>query len=409
MAGVTYIGLLRGNPAFRRLWFGTIVSFLGDWLTTVAVVTMATQLSDSSLAVSGVLIAKTLPIFLVSPWAGPLADRVDRRVLMIGTDVVRAVLVLVMVGCYLVGSLGALLVVLTCRTVVSGVFIPARTASVPDLAVGDQLPVAMALNGGTWSTMLALGAALGGLLTETLGVTGALLVDALTFLGSAAILWGLPALPPTDDPSERKATFTDGLRYLRGRLYLPVLLLQKTALSLSGAALVVLPLYAGGLFEGYDGPLYLGLLYAARGCGALVGSMGMRKLLGDDPDTMRRAMVPAYGLLAVSYVGMGLAPDYPYALAAFAVSMVGSGMVWTFSGTLAQQATERSYRGRLFSLEFGSTMLMSAVASLVGGIVLDAGVDPQVVVSAIGACFVVPLGVWAATLTIARDIEPRTS
>lgn len=401
---ITYFGLLADNRDFRLLWLGTVVSFLGDWLTTVAVITIVRELSSASLAVSGVLIAKTLPIFLVAPWAGPLADRVDRRVLMIATDVLRALLVVAMIGCYLTGSLWLLLVVLTVRTTVGGVFIPARSAAVPDLAGGPQLPVAMALNGGTWSVMLAFGAALGGVITQELGVIGALVVDAFTFLGSAALLWGLPPLPPRDGSEEGGSSFLEGLAFLRGRLYLPVLLVQKAALSFSGAALVVLPLYAGGVFTGYEGPFWLGLLYAARGLGALVGSMGVRKVLGDSPVRMRRALLPAFLVLALSYWAMAGAGSYAFAAAMFAVGMVGSGVVWTFSGTLAQLATPRHVRGRLFSMEFGLTMLLSATSSLVAGMVIDAGVDPRDVLTVVGGLFLLPLVLWAGVLALAPDV-----
>lgn len=401
---MTSLGLLSGNRGFRLLWFGTVVSFLGDWLTTVATLTIAKDLQDTSLAVAAVLITKTLPIFLVSPWAGPLADRVDRRLLLVGTDLIRAVLVLVMGACYLAGSFWAVLLVLTLRTMVGGVFIPARTAAIPDLTTERELPVAMALSGGTWSVMLALGAALGGVITQYMGILGALAADALTFLISAAFLWGLPALPPGEPDEVGGTGFVDGLRYLRGRVYLPVLLLQKAWLSLAGASLVVLPLYAGGLYVGYAGPLWLGMLYAARGVGALLGSMGIRKLTGDAPGTMRRAILPAYASMALAYVGMALAPTYPLATAMFALGMIGSGAIWTFSGTLAQLATERQVRGRLFSLEFGLSMLVSAATSLVTGAALDAGTSPRTVLLVTGALHVLPMGLWAWVLFAAPDV-----
>ncbi|MCA9566540.1 MAG: MFS transporter [Myxococcales bacterium] len=380
------------------------MSFLGDWLTTVATMEIARQLSDSSLAVAGILVAKTLPIFLVAPWAGPLADRVDRRWLLVGTDLLRVVLVLVMTAFTIAGSFGGMLVALTIRTAVGGVFIPARTAAIPDLAAERELPVAMALNAGTWSVMLAVGAALGGVITQQLGVVGALGVDALTFLVSAAFLWFLPPLPPREEGTATPdTTFREGLRYLRGRVYLTVLLCQKGMLALSGAALVILPIYAGGAYAGYVGPLWLGVLYASRGVGSALGSMGMRKLVGDSTEHMQRALVPAYAVLVVAHLGMAFAPSFPLAAAAIALAMVGMGMIWTFSGTLAQYATERHVRGRLFSLEFGLSMLGTTVVSLVTGAALDAGFTLRAVVCVVAAVLLAPLALWAAVLRWAPD------
>ncbi len=404
---VSYFGLIRHNRPFRLLWLGTVVSFLGDWLTTVAVLTLVTELaSDSSLTVAAVLIAKTLPIFLVSPWAGPLADRLDRRRLLILTDLLRAALVVGMVVFYQLGNLTGVLATLTLRTAVGGFFIPARTAAIPDVAKGPELPVAMALNGGTWSVTLAAGAAIGGALTSSLGVTGALFVDAGTFLLSAALLWGLPPLPPRPSTEPGDPGFLEGLRHLRGRIYLPTLLLLKAALSLAGASLVVIPIYAGGLFPGYRGPFYIGILYAARGIGALIGSMGMRKVLGDEPTRLRAAIAPAFLLLATAYLAMGLAPTFPVAATAYAVGMVGSGMVWTFAGTLGQLATERSFRGRLFAMEFAMVMLVSAATSLVAGAALDHGLSPRELLLGVGALYLLPAAVWAAVLRWAPDVQP---
>ncbi|MCB9675105.1 MAG: MFS transporter [Alphaproteobacteria bacterium] len=404
-----YLQLLRENRGFRLLWGGTVVSFLGDWLTTVAVLTMVGELSDSALVIAGVLIAKTLPIFLISPVAGPLADQHDRKTLMIATDVIRAVLVLAMIACWWARSVELLLVVLTARTLVGGVFIPARTAAIPDLAADEELPAAVALMGGTWSVMLAIGAALGGVLTAWVGITGALLIDAATFMGSAALLWGLPALPPHDHETVGRATFVDGLRHLRGRIYLPVLLLLKSANALSGGVLVLLPLFAGGIFADAQGPLFLGLLYAARGVGALGGTMGVRLVLGDALRTLQWSIVLGFGILGTMYVLMSQAPSFPGVAVCLGFSAVGTGMVWTFSDTLGQMATTREVRGRLFAMEFGLTMLASSAASLATGALVDAGVDPRTVLAGLGVGSLLPAVVWAGVLVLGRDVQRTTT
>jgi len=407
-----YLRLLLSNRGFRLVWAGTVVSFLGDWLTTVAVLTIATELSDSALVVSAVMIAKTLPIFLVSPVAGSLADRVDRRLLMIGSDLGRAGLVVAMIACYWARNLELLMAVLTLRTLVAGFFIPARTAAIPDLTDAHELPVAIALSGGTWSVMLAVGAALGGMLTAWVGVTGALALDAVTFLGSAALLWGLPALPPRDETSAGSPGFIDGIRVLKGRVYLPSLLVLKSTLAVSGGVLVLLPLFATEasgrgvpMLPGAEAPLLLGLLYASRGLGALVGSMGVRLAVGDAMRTLQWSIVPAFGILSLMYVGMSYAPNFAVLALCLGVAMVGSGVVWTFSGTLGQLATEREVRGRLFALEFGLTMLVSSLASFGMGGLVDAGVEPRRALLGLAVLSVVPGVLWAAVLLLGPDVQ----
>lgn len=404
MGAPGYAELLMTNRPFRLLWAGTVVSFLGDWLTTVAVITVVRELSDSALAVSAVLVAKTLPIFLVSPWAGPLADRRDRRALMVGTDLVRAALVLALLVCWWARSLPAFLAVLTLRTMVSGVFIPARTAAVPDLAPGEQLPVAMALTSGTWSVMLAVGAATGGVITALIGVSGALWLDALTFLASAALLWGLPPLPPRDAAATGGTGFFDGLRTLRGRVYLPALLSLKAAQSISGGVLVMLPIFAGGMYPGAVGPLYLGALYAARGVGSLIGSMGLRAWTGDGVDVMQRGITPAFVAIGAMYAAMAYAPTFGALALCLAAATVGTGVIWTYSGTLAQLATEREVRGRLFALEFGVTMLASSAAAVGIGALLDLGVTPRQAMLGLAATALIPGLAWAMVLRFGHDV-----
>jgi MFS family permease len=403
--GLGYAALLAQNGPLRLLWLGTVVSFLGDWLTTVAVLTVAQELSDSALVVSGVLVAKTLPIFLISPWAGSIADRMDRRDLMVATDLARAALVVLLIGAWWMRSLPAFMLLLTLRTLVSGFFIPARTAAVPDLAPGEQLPVAMALHSGTWSVMLALGAALGGVVTELVGVTGALVLDAFTFLGSAWLLRGLPALPPHASTSGRGTGFLDGLEVLRGRVYLPALLSLKAAQAVTGGVLVLLPLYAGGLYPGAVGPLYLGLLYAMRGVGSLVGSMGVRTVFGDAVDTMQRAIAPAFVGMAGMYALMAVAPDFWLLSVALGLAAVGTGAIWTYSATLAQLATDPDVRGRLFALEFGVTMLATSVVSLLVGGLLDAGLSPSAAMFGLATVTLLPGLAWTAVLRFGSDVQ----
>ncbi|MEZ4318090.1 MAG: MFS transporter [Myxococcota bacterium] len=401
-----YVELLRVNRPFRLLWLGTVVSFLGDWLTTVAVLTMAHELSDSALVISGVLIAKTLPIFLVSPVAGPIADRVDRRFLMIASDLVRVGMVFGMIACWWVRSVELLLVVLTLRTLAGGFFIPARTASLQDLVTPEQLPVAVALNGGTWSVVLAFGAALGGVLTAWVGIEGALFVDALTFLASAALLWGLPPLPPREEGSTERPTFVDGMRHLRGRVYLPALLCLKASMSVSGGVLVLLPLLAGGVYTGAEGPLFLGALYASRGVGALLGSMGWRLVVGDRVVALQWSIVFGFTLAGVMYGTMAVAPSFVVCALALGIAAVGTGIVWSFSDTLAQLATTREVRGRLFAMEFGITMLGSAFVSFGTGALVDAGMTTSAVLAGIGVVSALPAVGWAAVLWAAPDV-PR--
>ncbi|MBX2800107.1 MAG: MFS transporter [Myxococcales bacterium] len=400
MSAPTYAGLLRSNVDFRRLWLGVVVSFFGDWFTTIALYAVAQELSTATQAISAVLIAKTLPIFAVSPLAGPLVDRFDRRTILLVTDVARSVLTLGLVVAYWAGSLPAVLGVLVLRVAFSGVFIPARTAVIPQITNTRELPVAMALSGGTWSVMLALGAATGGAVTAWVGITGALLIDSVTFLVSAAFLWGLPSLPPQSSGDESAhATFADGLRFLRGRVLLPVLLLCKSGLALASATLVTLPLYGNGLYVATASAAWVGVLYAARGLGALVGSVGVRKVVGDQSAVLGLCMIPGFLWTGAWLVGSSMAPTIGWASLCYGAAAVGNGTVWVFSGIIAQRTIPQGFRGRLFALEFGVMTLVSASSSWLAGLAMDeAGFTPQQVNLAAGGLMVLPALIWSIAL-----------
>jgi len=164
-----YVALVRRNVHFRRLWLGNLISLLGDWFNTIALYTLVSELTGSPFALGGVFLTKLLPWALASPLAGLLVDRFDRRRLMIGADLVRAVIVL---GFLLIdepGEVYLVYVLTTLQVVVTAVFQPAKSASIPNIVRTDELLTANALMSATWSVMLALGAASGGLVTAWLG------------------------------------------------------------------------------------------------------------------------------------------------------------------------------------------------------------------------------------------------
>lgn len=393
-----YLALLRANPDYRRLWLGEVVSFFGDWFKVIALYTVVQQITDSAVAVSLVVVGLTLPTFLVIPIAGPIVDRFDRRTVLLVTDLVRAVLVAGLVAAHHLASLPLLYGVLVLMVGCSGIFIPARTAVIPQITRHGELAVAMALSGGTWSVMAALGAAVGGLVTHLVGVDGAFALDALSYLASFALLWGLPHLLPSGEAAPEEAGLRAGFRYLGARPYLRALLFHKPMMGITGAALAMLPIFGTAVFA-VGGPLYIGILYSTRGLGALVGSMGVRRVIGDAERTMCLALVPAYGLMSLGLATVAWSPVFSLAALGYLVLMIGQGTLWVFSGTLIQHASDSAFRGRVFSLELGFMTLVTSTSSLVGGSAVDAewaGVRGVVAVCAV--LLLAPGIVWAFVL-----------
>ena len=120
-----YVQLLRQNADYRRLWIAEVVSFFGDWFNAIALYTAVEQLSGRTEAVAAVFVAKMMPMFAMTPVAGPLIDRFDRRRLLIGTDIARALCAVGLIVAYRAQSMSWLIGLLVVMMCFSGIFMPA--------------------------------------------------------------------------------------------------------------------------------------------------------------------------------------------------------------------------------------------------------------------------------------------
>ncbi len=180
---VGFVSLLKKNKAFRRIWLAQIVSELGDWFNLVALLLLLkkyTPHAQEAHAAALLLIVEAIPAILWSPLAGIVADRFNRKQLMIAADLSRAVIVL---GFLLVrdsNTIWLLYVLSAAHFSISAFFEPARSAIIPQIASSAELEVANGLSGATWSVMLAVGAALGGFLTFILPLPIAFIIDSFS-------------------------------------------------------------------------------------------------------------------------------------------------------------------------------------------------------------------------------------
>src|SRR6185503_3613890 len=159
-AQVGYWQLLRRNRSVRRLWFAQIVSELGDWLNFVAQLQIINMFSSSAQAAGLLIILQLMPLMVFSPISGIVADRFDRRIVLIAADLLRAVIVLGFLTIDRPEELWLLYVLAALQFSVTAFFEPARNALLPMIADGEELITANALTGVTWSVMLAVGGAL---------------------------------------------------------------------------------------------------------------------------------------------------------------------------------------------------------------------------------------------------------
>src|SRR5512144_2774742 len=173
-----YWRLLRGNRDFRLLYLGSLISLGGDWFLTVALLDLVLQLTGSATLASLMLLCQSLPIFLVTPFAGHVVDKVDRRKLMILVDLMRTAACLLPLLARTPALLPFAYAGVIIISVGSAYFEPASQAALPNLVRAEDLGPANVLMGSTWGTMLAVGAGIGGLVTMRFGRDVSFIVDA---------------------------------------------------------------------------------------------------------------------------------------------------------------------------------------------------------------------------------------
>ena len=403
-----YVALLRGNPAFSRLYGAQLISFAGEWFATVALLGLVLELTGSAAAASLVLVLQTGGFAAVAPIAGVIADRLDRKRLLVAANTARAPLPLL----FLLGGQPDMLwlVFLTIALLAAGaaVFEPTSSASLPNLVDREHLPEANVLIGSAWGTMLAVGAGVGGLVAATLGREAVFVINAATFATSAWLISGIrrPLQEPRDQATDPPhPPFLDAARaaiaFARGHRLVGAFLLSKTSFGFGTGIVALLAVFGAEVFGAGDAGI--GMLFAARGLGAVSGPFLARAILGT---TDRALLVGILASLVTIVVCYGLFPLAPViAVAALLVfgAHLGGGAQWTLSTLGLQRATPDALRGRLFSFDYALVTMTIALSTLLAGVVADA-VSPSAAVWTMVALIAVAGGVWAL---IARPLLRR--
>ena len=362
---------------FRLLWAGMTVSLLGDGIFLIAMAWQAYELWNAPAALSLLGIGMTIPMIAFLLPAGVLSDRLDRRKLMLYSDASRAIVIAALAVLSLTGLLNfwELLVVVALYGAGTAFFTPAFEAIVPDIVPAADLPAANSLDQFVRPIALRLaGPALGGVLVATLGTGTAFAVDAASFGAStvAIFLMRPPAHPRSEHVESSLSAVKEGLRFVRGRVWLWGTLLSATIayLAFMGPAEVLLPYVVKNELHASAGDL--GLVFAAGGIGAISAAliMGQR----GHPHRDVTFMYATWTLATLAVAGYGLATSSWQLMVAcllFNALETAGTIVWA---TIKQRHVPASMLGRVSSLDWLisigllplSFALTAPVATLVG-------------------------------------------
>ncbi|HJP66732.1 MAG TPA: MFS transporter, partial [Actinomycetota bacterium] len=340
---------LRQSRDFRVLWIGELVSMVGRQITVVALPFQVFVLTHSSFAVGLIGLAQLIPLVLFTIAGGAVADRVDRRSLILVTEAGMAgsTVLLLLGAIHGHPSLWYLYTATGLQAGISGINWPARSAAVPNLVSRDRLPAALALNQIMFNGSMVVGPALAGLLLSRFGLRWAYAADVASCVAAIGAAWLLRPLPPKREETTRVSGWADireGFAYLRGRRVLLGTFLIDLDAMIFGMPRALFPVLALTVF--HVGPSGLGLLYAAPAIGALLGAL----TTGWVGRVSRQglAVIWAVALWGAAITAFGLSGRL-FALALLFLAIAGAADVISavFRGTILQLSVPDSLRGRV--------------------------------------------------------------
>ena len=384
---------------FRRLWGSTLVSSLGSWIQLVASGWLVLQLTNSPFWLGMNSLAGALPILLFSLFAGVLADRVDRRRMLLAAQSTAAASALTL---GLLTALGVVqvwyvLVLTFCSATAMAFNMPAWQALVPNVVGKERVMNATGLTSAAFNGAAVLGPALAGLILSTFGAAACFLVNAASYTAMIWAIWSISTeCVGTNARTNLLESLGEGLHFIRRHRVVFALFWLATIASLLGRSYIqLMPVFARDVLQG--GPRLYGVLMAASGAGALVGSLATAALSHFERKGL--LLLASAAVLGGALVGFGLSHILVLSLGLLVLVGGGTTLYMGATTTLLQHNVPDEIRGRIMSvysliaagfMPLGG-MLLGSAASLTGnaGLVVAAG-GTIVVVSALAVGSVLP-------------------
>ena len=346
---------LRLDRDYRWLWSGQVISGMGNQITRLALPYQVYTLTGSTLAIAALTIFQLVPILLFALGGGALADAVDRRKMLLVTQVGLAACSLGLLLLTLRGD-PPLLALFAIAFVAAGLFAveqPARSASIARLVPAERIPAAIALNQLNFQAASIVGPAVAGVLIATVGLVGAYAVDLFTFLATFVALLSIKPIPPLAAAVRPGlAAIREGLRFVRGRPPILGSYVIDLIAMIFAMPTALFPVLALDVFK--VGPVGLGLLAAAPAAGAFVGAV-FSGWVGRVTRIGRAVVLSVVGWgLAITAFGLTAVVATPWA---FVIGLVMLGIAGAsdmlsavFRSTIAQLETPDELRGRVMSI-----------------------------------------------------------
>ena len=374
-----YVSFFLRNSKFRRLWFASVISWIGEWFNTIALFFLILEYSGSELLL-GILFSVRMALFAISqPIVGVMADRFDRKKLMVFSNILQvgfALSFLLVDGeedmWWLIGVSGVMMLL-------HGFYVTAERAALPNIVADEDLLTANAISSASWSASLCIGAMLGGIVVSEWGTDAAFILDALTFVVGALFLIPMK-IPQTIDEKLMGPIFSTafrniktGWKRIKEDKRLLRLVFAKSSWNLAGAGLAgVFLVLAGGDIDGYGAAFGFGLFFFARGIGTGVGPLMARTFFKDQNKwpALIGLLVSLSGFFYF-FVGFTLDITLPLTILLIIMAHAASGANWVLSTVLTQMWVEDEVRGRVFSMDMLILGASAALSTTTAGFLVD--------------------------------------
>lgn len=367
-SGRRQLDLLGRAPAFRLLFVAAFASGFGTWIAVIALTVDVFDRTHSAKWVSALLIADFLPAVLIGLLLGPLVDRISRKLLMIGADVVRLA---VFIALPFNDSPLRIVILAGIAGFASGFFRPASYAALPNLVAEPDLAHANSLLRTIENLTTTSGTLLGGVIAAASGPHFAYGLNAASFLVSALVLCGIPGRVMQAGTAVSRGhlrDIADGFEVVRRSRALVAVLLSWT-LATFAMGLINVAEVALAKVSFHAGSFGFGLMWTASGVGLVVGSLFAA------PPLEKRGMAFVYGgsiaLMAFGAAAAAVSPNVWIAIWCLVLLGVGNGSAIVYNSLLVQRGAPDHLRGRAFTLLMSATYAAMGLGMIVGGPVTD--------------------------------------
>ena len=358
-----YKVLLTENKNFRKLFFARLITLGGDWLLTVPLLGIIYGLTENPFITSLVLVVQSAPLFILGSFGGYLADKYNRKKIIAISEFLSGLTVLLILYAVTTENTVFILFSFGMLSVVGSPYMPTSDAALPNVVKKENLAEANVIFFSSWGVMAGIGAGIGGYLTTVISRNMLFAIDSLSFVLSALIVYSIKKNLSQDSQKNEKdesITYVEGIKYAASKRDVFSLIITKGTFSISASGL--LSLFTVLSYDIYKtGDFGTGLMFGARGVGALVGQIAIRYFFGDSDGKLLNTIGLTIMVWGLFYFFIPFSVSLYLTVFLLVLAHCGGGSQWAFSTYGLQILTPDRLRGRISGIDYSFNFLMNTV------------------------------------------------